>query len=79
MLIDAVKNRDIEAVRRGIAADPGGAKLARVIVGAVQAAFLPAVQLQVDAGADLNALYRGYRPLHALLQESPHEEAGIRS
>ena len=39
-------------------------------------AFQPAIALLHQNGADLNATWRGYRPLHALLQEEPHAAAG---
>jgi ankyrin repeat protein len=36
----------------------------------------PALALLLQAGADLNASWRNYRPIHALLQEEPHAVAG---
>jgi ankyrin repeat protein len=36
----------------------------------------PALALLKAAGADLNAAWRNYRPLHNLLQEDPHAAAG---
>jgi hypothetical protein len=43
--------------------------------GAGRLAFQGALELLVKPGADLNAPFRNYRPLHALLQEDPHAAA----
>src|SRR5262249_274282 len=64
----------LAGVRAAVNADAKVAKSARAIVAAGQHAFLPVVQLLVRAGADLNAIYRGYRALHSLVQERPHGE-----
>src|SRR4051794_39081961 len=78
-LIAALRTRDLKAVRAAIAADPKAARGARAIVEAGRLAFQPALALLVKAGADLNATFRNYRPLHALLQEDPHAAAGKQS
>lgn len=44
-------------------------------IGAVQAADIARLERLFSAGADLNALHRGYRPLHALIQTKPHADA----
>lgn len=48
---------------------------AKLIVGAAQAADLPTLKALVAAGGDINASYRHYRALHALIQTKPHAEA----
>lgn len=77
MLIDALKNCDLKAVKAAIAADPATAMNPRAIGEAARTAFLPAMQLLVKHGADINKLYRGYRPLHALIQEDAHGVADV--
>lgn len=58
-------------------ATPKSREAAKLIVGAAQHADLDRVKELHAAGADLNAVHRNYRPIHALLQEtSPHETAG---
>jgi len=49
-----------------------GGPSAREVVGAAQRADLEALERLLARGADLDALYRNYRPLHALIQEQPH-------
>jgi hypothetical protein len=39
-------------------------------------AWREALELIHDHGADLNGVWRGYRPLHNLIQTSPHEQQG---
>jgi ankyrin repeat protein len=47
---------------------------ARAMVDAGRAGSIQALRKLVKSGGDLNAIYRGYRPLHALIQEQPHGE-----
>jgi len=75
-LIQALRARDLKAVRQAIAADPKPALSARATVEAGRLAFRPALELLVKAGGDLNASYRNYRPIHSLIQEDPHAAAG---
>jgi ankyrin repeat protein len=74
-LILAIRSREIAAVRAALKAAPHGARRPRAILEAARVAFLPAIELLCRAGADLNASYRNYRPLHVLLQEEPHADA----
>ena len=60
-------------------ADPDAALRPRSIVEAGRLAFQPAMELLHSKGADLNAVWRGYRPLHSLLQEEPHRASGTPS
>lgn len=54
--------------------DPKLAAKPQLVVGAAQAARLDALEVLLEHGADPNAVWRGYRPLHALIQERPHGE-----
>jgi len=47
----------------------------KLMVGAAQSADLPQLKSLVAAGGDINASYRGYRGLHALIQTKPHARA----
>src|SRR5579864_5315072 len=47
--------------------------LAKELLTAARQADQAALARLAAAGAGLNASWRGYRPLHALLQENPHE------
>ncbi len=75
-LIEALKSGNLPAVRSAVKSDPKGAAHPRAIGEAARRAFLPGIQLLHQHGADLNASYRNYRPLHALLQEDAHAAAG---
>jgi ankyrin repeat protein len=75
-LIVAIRSREIAAVRAALKAAPRAARRPRAILEASRVALLPALELLCRAGADPNASYRNYRPLHALLQEDPHADAG---
>jgi len=75
-LIEALRAGKVTRVRAAIKSDPKAARHARVMVEAARLAFQPAAALLHRAGADLNAIWRGYRPLHALLQEHPHANNG---
>lgn len=52
---------------------------AREVVGAAQRADVRALERLLGRGADLEACYRNYRALHALIQEEPHgaEKSGF--
>lgn len=75
-LIQALRAGKLASVRAAIKADPQEAKRPRAIVEAGRLAFQAAIELLHKNGADLNSVRRGYRPLHALLQEEPHAAAG---
>ncbi|HXM41248.1 MAG TPA: ankyrin repeat domain-containing protein [Bryobacteraceae bacterium] len=74
--IVALREGNLEALRAAIAADPELARQPRLVVAAGGRAMQPALALLKKAGADLNASWRNYRALHALLQEEPHAAAG---
>lgn len=50
-------------------------KTAKAVVDAAVKADLDGLKALHARGADLNAMYRGYRALHALIQTKPHAEA----
>jgi hypothetical protein len=75
-LIEALRSRNIKAVREAIRADPKAVCGARPVVEAGRLAFRAALELLHRNGADLNAIWRGYRALHSLLQEDAHKAAG---
>ena len=74
-LIEAIRAADIAAVRAAIKADPKSALNPRAVGAAAGRALQPALALMAKNGADLNAVWRGYRPLHNLIQERPHADA----
>jgi ankyrin repeat protein len=75
-LIDALRSQDLKGLRAAIAADPKGARGARAVVEAGRLAWREAFELLVAAGGDLNAVYRNYRPIHAVMQEEAHLGGG---
>src|SRR5437870_1215613 len=75
-LIEILRTRDVKQLRAAVKADPEAARGARIMTAAGGMAFQAGLEVLVRNGADLNALWRGYRPLHALLQEEPHAAAG---
>jgi hypothetical protein len=75
-LIEAIRTRNPVATRAAIVSDPKGAKSARAVVQAAQSTWIEGLELLVGAGAELNGVYRNYRPLHALMQEEPHAACG---
>lgn len=75
-LLQAIKARDLAAVRSALDENPAWAVHARPALTAAGGAFLDALKLLTAHGASLNGIWRGYRPLHALLQENPHAAAG---
>jgi len=71
-LLQALQTEDIAAIRAAVEAEPAAAKFPRAIIAAAGRALLPAVQLLHRRGADLNAVWRNYRPIHNLMQTDPH-------
>lgn len=71
-IIDMIRAGDSAAVKAALARDPSIAKKAQFITEAGRVADLAILKLMKNAGADLNAIFRGYRPLHSLIQERPH-------
>ena len=75
-LVKELRAANLDGVRAAVEADPRNARQPRLVVAAGGGAIQPALALLKKAGADLNASWRNYRPLHALLQEEPHAAAG---
>lgn len=67
--------RDPLARLRAAIRDPSAARKPQWIVEAARQGDPEAVAACLRAGADPNANWRGYRPLHALIQEKPHAGA----
>ncbi len=72
-LIPALRNTDLPAVRAALHADPVAARRPQAVCTAAAHAFQPALALLLKHGADLSAVWRGYRPLHSLIQEDAHK------
>ena len=75
-LIEAQRSGKLAEVRAAIKADPDAARHARVIGEAGRLAFQKTMELLHRNGSDLNAVFRGYRPLLSLMQEDAHVAAG---
>ncbi|MBS1824194.1 MAG: ankyrin repeat domain-containing protein [Acidobacteria bacterium] len=73
-LIARLRNGKLADVRDYLTARPDAAKSPRPVVEAGRLAWKQALAELRKHGADLNASWRGYRALHALLQEEPHRE-----
>jgi len=69
-----VKAGDVGKLEAALRKDPRLAKKAQLVVGAAQHAKKDLLEVLLAHGADPNAVWRGYRPLHALIQERPHGE-----
>jgi len=54
----------------------GKKNLAQEILKAAGRADVPALERLVERGGDPNAVWRGYRPIHALIQRETHGDAG---
>ncbi len=75
-LIEALRSGKLADVRAAITVAQASGLPKRAVVEAARLSFTKALALLHKAGADLNGIWRGYRPLHALLQEDPHAAAG---
>lgn len=67
--VEAIRTGDLTPLRERIRNEPDLARVPRLIVEAARKANDAAVALLLEQGADPNAIDRGYRPLHALVQE----------
>ncbi|MCU1237352.1 MAG: hypothetical protein JWP63_5319, partial [Candidatus Solibacter sp.] len=75
-LIQLLRAGTLLEIRAAVKADPQAARHPRAVVAAGQRALQPALAVLLDAGADLNAVWRNYRLVYALLEEDRH--AGVR-
>lgn len=73
-LTECLRSGDLAGVKAIIDATPEAAGSAQAICEAARLGFYRAVEVLVNNGADLNSIWRNYRPLHALIQEKPHAE-----
>jgi ankyrin repeat protein len=71
-LIEALRSGNLASVRVAVKADPKAARSGRAMVEAGRLAFKTALEVLLKSGGDLNAIHRGYRALHSLIQERPH-------
>jgi len=71
-----VTSGNLEAVRAVVEAASKPAFYGRAVVAAGGRAFQETLDLLHRNGADLNSVWRGYRALHALLEEAPHAHGG---
>jgi len=72
-IIDALRAGDLAAVRKALKTGPASAAKPQAVVTAGRLAFQPALELLRRHGANLNAEWRGYRAIHSLIQEEPHD------
>ena len=77
-LIDAIRTRKLAEVRAAVPVGQASGLSNRAVVEAARLAFMKALALLHKNGGDLNGIWRGYRPLHALLQEEPHAAAALK-
>jgi ankyrin repeat protein len=75
-LIKAIRSRKLASVRAALKTAPHAARKPRAILEATRLAFQPALELLHREGADPNASYRNYRPLHALIQAELRIDGG---
>jgi ankyrin repeat protein len=75
-LLECVKARDLAGMRSALTRQPEEAKSPRPANAAAGMAWRDGLALLEKHGADFNGIHRGYRPLHVLIQESPHEHDG---
>lgn len=73
-VIEAIRTKKLAALRTAIEAHPNEAGHPRAILEASRIAWKDGIRLLLAAGADPNATWRNYRPIHALIQEDPHRE-----
>ena len=72
-LTEALRAGDLTDVKVLVRRDPEAARSPQVIVEAGRLGWKEALDLLLKNGADPNAVSRGYRALHSLIQESPHK------
>ena len=73
-LVECLRSRNLTAVKAFLRADPEAARSAQVVGEAARLGWKNALELLIKYGADLNAGFRNYRPLHSVIQEKPHGE-----
>ncbi len=73
-LIDSLRSGDLAKVRAAVRSEPKTARSPQAVVEAARLGWTEALDILLRHGADLNASWRNYRPLHAVIQEEPHSE-----
>ena len=68
----AIGSRDLAALKAALKTAPMP-MATRAVGEAARMGWLAGLKLLTKHGAGVNAIYRNYRPLHALIQEKPHE------
>jgi ankyrin repeat protein len=68
----AIRSRDLASLKAGLA-NASPADITRAVGEAARMGWLAGLKLASRRGGDVNLSYRNYRPLHALIQEKPHE------
>lgn len=71
---EALRKGDVARLRQALEEEPALARKPQLVVDAGRLGNRAVLELLQSHGADLNASWRGYRALHALIQESPHAE-----
>jgi ankyrin repeat protein len=69
-VLDAIHTRNLAALKRALDRKPTNQE----ILAASQRAWQQGLAFMLKQGADLNTSFRNYRPLHALIQEHPHND-----
>jgi ankyrin repeat protein len=72
-LIESLRAGDLTDLKLQIKREPEAARSPQVIIEAGRLGWKEALELLLRNGADPNAMSRGYRPLHSLIQEAPHK------
>jgi ankyrin repeat protein len=72
--IRMLRYNEIPALQTALERDPSMASKPQLVVEAARWGRLEVLKLLVRGGADLNAAWRGYRPLHSFIQEKPHAD-----
>ncbi|HSO76671.1 MAG TPA: ankyrin repeat domain-containing protein, partial [Blastocatellia bacterium] len=72
-LIEALRAGDLADVKVLVRRDPEAARSPQVTVEAGRLGWMKALELLIKNGSEPNAAWRGYRALHALIQEAPHK------
>jgi ankyrin repeat protein len=75
-LIEYLRSGDLAQLKAFLRSNPEAARSPQAIGEAARLGRTKAIELLLNHGADLNASWRNYRPLHSLIQEKPHAEGG---
>ena len=73
-LIEYLRAGDLAGVKAYLRDDPDAARSAQIVGEGGRLAWKPALELLLRNGADPNARFKGYRPLHSMIQERPHAQ-----